>query len=35
MRASNEGHGFQKKANRDEFDRAVVMFLEKNLIGEK
>ena len=32
--ASNEGHGFRKKANRDYVSAAVVMFLRRHLIGE-
>tara|TARA_B100000029_G_scaffold59670_2_gene53694 strand:- start:8689 stop:10674 length:1986 start_codon:yes stop_codon:yes gene_type:complete len=31
--ASNEGHGFRKKANRDYVSAAVVMFLRRHLIG--
>ena len=31
--ASNEGHGFRKKANRDYVSAAVVMFLRQHLIG--
>tara|TARA_Y100000588_G_scaffold356930_1_gene413681 strand:+ start:493 stop:2478 length:1986 start_codon:yes stop_codon:yes gene_type:complete len=31
--ASNEGHGFRKKANRDYVSAAVVMFLRRHLVG--
>jgi dipeptidyl aminopeptidase/acylaminoacyl peptidase len=32
--AKDEGHGFNKKANRDYFTHAAVLFLERFLIGE-
>jgi len=35
MVASDEGHGFQKKGNRDAFVAATVMFLQKALSGGK
>ncbi|MCG8460481.1 MAG: prolyl oligopeptidase family serine peptidase [Holophagales bacterium] len=31
--ALDEGHGFQKKANRDVWEQAVVLFLERHLLG--
>ena len=33
--ASNEGHGFRKKANRDYVSAVVVMFLKRNLVLSK
>jgi dipeptidyl aminopeptidase/acylaminoacyl peptidase len=35
MLALNEGHGFQKKENRDALTAAVLLFLQEKLIGEK
>ncbi|NWH07821.1 MAG: S9 family peptidase [Alphaproteobacteria bacterium] len=32
--AKDEGHGFQKKSNRDFQNAAVVLFLKQNLLGE-
>jgi len=32
MLASDEGHGFQKKPNRDAFQHAVLLFLEEHLV---
>ena len=32
--ARDEGHGFKKKANRDLYNNAVVLFLQKHLLGE-
>ncbi len=32
--ATDEGHGFAKKTNRDYYDRATVLFLERYLLGE-
>ena len=34
MLAENEGHGFQKKENIDQYQNAIVQFLQKNLVGE-
>jgi dipeptidyl aminopeptidase/acylaminoacyl peptidase len=31
--ADNEGHGFQKKENRDYMNEVVAVFLKENLIG--
>jgi dipeptidyl aminopeptidase/acylaminoacyl peptidase len=31
--AMDEGHGFAKKSNRDEFTSAMVLFLERHLLG--
>lgn len=31
--AKDEGHGFQKKSNRDAYNRAMVWFWEKHLLG--
>ncbi len=33
--AKDEGHGFRKKSNRDFYLASVMMFFEKNLIGEQ
>lgn len=32
--AKDEGHGFAKKANRDYYQNAVILFLQKHLLGE-
>ncbi|MEM7050124.1 MAG: prolyl oligopeptidase family serine peptidase [Acidobacteriota bacterium] len=32
--AKDEGHGFRKKGNRDYYNSAVVLFLQKHLLGE-
>ena len=32
--ARDEGHGFRKKANRDYYGRAVVLFLQEHLLGD-
>jgi len=34
MNALNEGHGYRKKENRDIYQQAVVMFLERHLVGD-
>jgi dipeptidyl aminopeptidase/acylaminoacyl peptidase len=34
MNALNEGHGYRKKENRDVYQQATIMFLQKYLIGE-
>jgi dipeptidyl aminopeptidase/acylaminoacyl peptidase len=34
MQANDEGHGFQKKTNRDYFTSAAVLFLEEHLTGD-
>ena len=34
MLAENEGHGFRKKENIDQYQNAMVQFLQKNLVGE-
>lgn len=34
MNALNEGHGYEKKENRDLYQQATIMFLQKYLIGE-
>lgn len=34
MKALNEGHGFQKKENRDAQQQAMMMFFEKYLVAE-
>jgi dipeptidyl aminopeptidase/acylaminoacyl peptidase len=31
MNALNEGHGYRKKENRDLYQQAVILFLEKHL----
>jgi dipeptidyl aminopeptidase/acylaminoacyl peptidase len=31
--ARDEGHGFRKKSNRDQYNNAVVLFLRKHLLG--
>ena len=31
--ARDEGHGFRKKSNRDHYNNAVVLFLQKHLLG--
>jgi dipeptidyl aminopeptidase/acylaminoacyl peptidase len=33
MNALNEGHGYRSKENRDIYQRAVVLFLERHLVG--
>ncbi|RMD86575.1 MAG: S9 family peptidase, partial [Calditrichaeota bacterium] len=35
MLAKDEGHGFRKKSNRDYYTHAVVLFLERYLIGNQ
>jgi len=32
MNALNEGHGYRKKENRDVYQQATVLFLQKHLI---
>jgi dipeptidyl aminopeptidase/acylaminoacyl peptidase len=34
MKALNEGHGFDKKENRDLYQQATFLFLQKYLLGE-
>jgi len=34
MNAMNEGHGYARKENRDVYQQATVMFLQKYLVGE-
>jgi dipeptidyl aminopeptidase/acylaminoacyl peptidase len=34
MNALNEGHGYARKENRDVYQQATVMFLQKYLVGE-
>lgn len=34
MNALNEGHGYRKKENRDVYQQAAIMFLQKHLVGE-
>jgi dipeptidyl aminopeptidase/acylaminoacyl peptidase len=34
MNALNEGHGYRKKENRDVYQQATIMFLQKYLVGE-
>lgn len=34
MNALNEGHGYRKKENRDIYQQATMMFLEKHLVGD-
>ncbi len=34
MNALNEGHGYDRKENRDLFEQATVLFLEKYLLGD-
>ena len=34
MLAENEGHGFRKKENIDQYQNAMVQFLQKHLVGE-
>jgi dipeptidyl aminopeptidase/acylaminoacyl peptidase len=31
--AKDEGHGFRKRSNRDFYQRAIVLFLERFLLG--
>jgi dipeptidyl aminopeptidase/acylaminoacyl peptidase len=33
--AKDEGHGFAKKVNRDYYQNAVILFLQKHLLGEE
>ena len=33
MNALNEGHGYQRKENRDIYQQAMVMFLQRHLVG--
>lgn len=33
MNALNEGHGYRRKENRDVYQQAVVLFLQKHLVG--
>jgi dipeptidyl aminopeptidase/acylaminoacyl peptidase len=35
MLAADEGHGFQKKANRDAFAAATILFYERHLLAKK
>ena len=35
MNALNEGHGYRKKENRDIYQQAVVLFLQRYLVGEQ
>jgi hypothetical protein len=35
MLAKDEGHGFQKKANRDAMGQAVVLFWQTHLLQEE
>ena len=34
MNALNEGHGYRKKENRDVYQQATIMFLQKYLVGD-
>jgi len=34
MKALNEGHGFNKKENRDLYQQATFLFLQKYLLGD-
>ena len=34
MNALNEGHGYAKKENRDLFEQATFLFLQKYLLGD-
>ena len=34
MNALNEGHGYRKKENRDVYQQASIMFLQKYLVGD-
>jgi dipeptidyl aminopeptidase/acylaminoacyl peptidase len=33
MLAKDEGHGFRKKSNREFYDKTVILFLQKHLLG--
>jgi dipeptidyl aminopeptidase/acylaminoacyl peptidase len=33
MNALNEGHGYSRKENRDVYQQATVLFLQKHLVG--
>ncbi len=35
MNAINEGHGYRKKENRDVYQQATLLFLQKHLIGDQ
>jgi len=35
MNAMNEGHGYRKKENRDIYQQAVVLFLQRYLVGDE
>ncbi|MDH3585821.1 MAG: S9 family peptidase [Gammaproteobacteria bacterium] len=35
MNALNEGHGYRKKENRDIYQQATVLFLQKYLVGKE
>jgi dipeptidyl aminopeptidase/acylaminoacyl peptidase len=35
MNALNEGHGYRKKENRDVYQQASIMFLQKYLVGDR
>ena len=35
MLAADEGHGFQKKVNRDAFAAATTLFYERHLLGAR
>ena len=34
MNALNEGHGYRKKANRDTYQQAMILFFRKHLVGD-
>jgi len=34
MNALNEGHGYERKENRDLYQQATILFLQKHLLGE-
>jgi dipeptidyl aminopeptidase/acylaminoacyl peptidase len=34
MNALNEGHGYDRKENRDLYQQATILFLQKYLLGE-
>jgi len=34
MNAMNEGHGYRKKENRDVYQQATVLFLQKHLVED-
>ncbi len=35
MNALNEGHGYRKKANRDAYQQAMILFFRKHLVGSE